>query len=214
MRPLVLLVLLAACAPDEQAPADTDSPAEAPHVDEAPVFTPLDASGEVVERVEPARYLGAWYEIGTFVIPFQSACTGSTAAYGAIDPQTISVRNRCLLGGLDGDPYVIEGTATIENDTTTRLSVSFFGTRGAPYWVVELDGQEGSALYDWAVVSGPGQASLWILHRTPTMGDALLAPIVDRLSERGYDVGQISWTVQPDEAFPIEDVTGAASDAG
>jgi apolipoprotein D and lipocalin family protein len=193
-----VLALLAGCAEE---PEVVDAPA-------GPVFMPMDESGEVVEAVELSRYVGAWYEIGTYVIPFQAACTGSTAAYAPRDEGSITVRNRCLVGGLDGEPFVIEGSASLENATNTRLSVTFFGDFGAPYWVVELDGSAGDAPYDWAVVSGPGDATLWILHRAPQMPDALLGPILDRLEARGFDLSRISWTVQPDAAFPLADVLG------
>jgi apolipoprotein D and lipocalin family protein len=200
MRAFVVVAMLAGCAAEEEVSEVASDP--------SPVFTPLDASGEVVEGVDLGRYVGAWYEIGTYVIPFQAACTGSTAAYAPIDEQTISVRNRCLVGDLDGEPFVIEGDATLVNETNTRLSVRFFGDFGAPYWVVELDGSEGDAPYEWAVVSGPAYATLWILHRAPQMPDTLLDPILDRLADRGFDLSKISWTVQPEAPFPLSDVVG------
>jgi apolipoprotein D and lipocalin family protein len=197
--------LAAGCA---EPSSDALDSAAAVEPDPTPVFTPLDESGEVVEGVELSRYVGAWYEIGTFVIPFQAACTGSTAAYAPIDERTISVRNRCLINDLDGDPFVIEGDATLENVTNTRLSVRFFGDFGAPYWVVELDGQPGEQPYDWAVVSGPAYGTLWILHRAPQMPASLLDPILDRLEARGFDLSRISWTVQPEVPFSEADVLG------
>ena len=205
MRAGWVVAFLMACSEAEPLNIDTAPEIE---TDPTPIFTPLDASGEVVEAVDLSRYVGAWYEIGTFVIPFQAACTGSTAAYAPIDEQTISVRNRCLINDLDGDPFVIEGDATLENATNTRLSVRFFGDFGAPYWVVELDGQPGDAPYDWAVVSGPAYGTLWILHRAPQMPASLLDPILDRLASRGFDLSRISWTLQPETPFAESDVLG------
>jgi apolipoprotein D and lipocalin family protein len=197
--------VLAACGPDvaDGTPSDEPGPEALP-----PVFAPRDASGEVVTAVDLGRYEGLWYEIGTFPIAFQAACTGSTAQYGAIDATTISVRNRCLLGDLDGQPFVVEGSATLENDAATRLSVRFFGDFGAPYWVVELDGREGDARYAWAVVSGPGQASLWILSRTPTLPEPWQEAILERLEADGFDLDRLVFTEQPEDGFTAEELGG------
>lgn len=202
------LALALACAPTADETAD-DVVDTAPPAPEPPVFAAYAEGGDVVQDVEPSRYLGTWYEIGTYVIPFQAACTGSTAQYGVVDDDTISVRNRCLLDGLDGDPYVIEGTADAEDDTFTKLSVSFFGTFGSPYWVIERDGREGDAPYEWAIVSGPDDATLWILYREPQMPDVVLDPLLDRLEERGFDLDEISWTEQPEEPFTDEELADA-----
>ena len=115
------------------------------------------------------------------------------------------VFNQCRNGGLEGDPFSFTGKALPVDDTFAKLEVSFFGDNGAPYWVIELDGQEGDAPYRWALVSDPTMDTLWILSRTPQLDDAMLQPLLERLEERGYDTEALSYTDQP--ADPYDPVT-------
>ena len=61
------------------------------------------ADGLSVVAVEPARYLGVWYEIATSPSPQQAACTATQAEYSLLDNGDIKVVNQCNLGSLDGD---------------------------------------------------------------------------------------------------------------
>ena len=92
------------------------------------------------------------------------------------------------MGGTDGRPQQISGRAELEDtDTQARLSVIFFNQR-APYWVVALDGTEGSEPYEWAVVSVPGKSTMWLLSRTPTMNIERREAINEYLRDRGDPV--------------------------
>jgi len=161
------------------------------------VFSPYTADGKVVEYVELERYLGKWYEIATFEILFQTDCTGSTATYGLNDDGTISVTNECFLQTLDGEYKVDTAVAEIvDAESNAKLSVQFPGAPKAPYWIIELDGQDGEGEYEWAVVGSSLPIFLWILSRTPEMPQERLDAIRERLLERGYDLKELSYTVQ------------------
>jgi apolipoprotein D and lipocalin family protein len=184
-RPLVALALATAlngCAP---APAD-DMPDTALPVSAAPTYAPYAADGRTVERLDPARYLGLWYEIATTGSFQQQTCVGTTATYSPIDDDTIEVYNRCLRGDFDGSPSEITGTATATDATFTRLLVDFGFGFEAPYDVVELDGSEGEDPYAFAGVSSFEGAQLWILARTPTLDAEIYDALVARFEERGY----------------------------
>lgn len=185
---------LVACAPEVTEPVDA-APA-------APVFAPLgDGDVPTVQSVDVARYLGTWFEIATFPILFQRACARTSATYGVRDEGGLTVFNQCRVGGLDGQPFAFTGKALPVDETNARLEVSFFGDAGAPYWVIERDHAAETGPYDWALVSDPTETTLWILHRAPQMDEALLAPLLERLDERGYDTAALSFTEQPAEAW-------------
>lgn len=200
MRRMLWTLGMAACGAEgiEGDPLETDGP-PAPAT---PVFAPYAADGVTVEQVDLDRYLGTWFELGTFPIFWQASCVATTATYGVRDDGDISVFNRCLIGDLDGEPFSFLGRARAVDDTNARLEVTFApdGSGGAPYWVVELDGEEGDAPYAWAIVSGPGNASLWILAREP-QPNLDLQPILERLEARGFDLDRLRWTAQPEEPF-------------
>jgi len=154
MKRILALILLAGCAaplPDEpigglfEVYRDTDVP-----IASKALFA-------------PEKYLGTWYEIARFPVPFERGCAGVTAEYGRGDDGRLTVLNTCR--NLDG-----EVTATIRGFADVvgpgRLKVTFptlpFGA--ADYWVLWTD--DG---YRTAVVGAPDGRSGWILNRAPTM---------------------------------------------
>jgi len=134
---------------------------------------------------EPARYLGTWYEVARFPVPFEAGCVGVTAEYGLVDDGVISVRNTCR--NPDGSvKSVIDGTAQIVGPG--RLEVSFpsvpFGA--SDYWVLWTD--EG---YRTAVVGAPNGRSGWILNREAQIPADRLAAAREILDFNGYDVTRL-----------------------
>ena len=164
------------------------------------VFAPLGPDGVVVADLDVSRYQGLWYEVIVDLPLFEIFCTGTTAEYGPFDATTVTVTNRCNLFELDGPLNQIQGFARIVDPATpARLAVNFGPAPtpfGAPYWVIELDGTPGDQPYAWAIVGGPSPQSLFVLSRTPQIDVDLANAIFDRLSERGYDVGQLRFTLQ------------------
>ena len=134
---------------------------------------------------EPERYLGTWYEVARYPVPFEAGCVGVTAEYAAIDAETISVKNTCR--NPDGsERSVIDGTAEIVGPG--RLEVSFpsvpFGA--ADYWVLWTD--EG---YRTAVVGAPNGRSGWILNRDPEIPEDRLKAAREVLDFNGYDLDRL-----------------------
>ena len=64
-------------------------------------------------------------------------------------------------------------------------------------WIIELDED-----YQYAVVGDPSREFLWILSRTPSLGDAPLSGILGRLPDYGYDPDRLIWTVQSQAMTP------------
>ena len=136
------------------------------------------------------RYLGLWYEIARFPVPFEAGCVGVTAEYGLIEEGVVSVLNTCR----DPDGSVrtaIEGQAEIVGPG--RLEVSFANVpfiRG-DYWVLWVD--EG---YRTAVVGAPNGRSGWILNREPTIPADRLNAAREVLDFNGYDLNQLEMVPQ------------------
>jgi apolipoprotein D and lipocalin family protein len=149
---------------------------------------------EVVQYVDLERYLGTWFEIASYPAWFAKNCTGVTADYSLREGGGITVVNRCYKGALDGRLKEVRGRArVVDAETNARLKVSFFGPFWGDYWILELDPE-----YRWAVVGEPKRKYLWILSRTPTLGQGTLEGILSRLPEKGYSRERLQWTLQPD----------------
>jgi len=148
---------------------------------------------ETVAHVELARYLGTWYEIASFPQSFQRGCTATTATYTLRDDGQLDVINRCRLGSPDGKAKEARGRARfVDRVTNAKLDVSFFRPFWGPYWIIDL-----AQDYSYAVVGHPGRDYLWILSRTPTMGDDTYQRILARLRAQRYETSRLVRTVQP-----------------
>jgi apolipoprotein D and lipocalin family protein len=167
---LLLALLTAGCA--------------APNRGEAPL--------QAVTDFDLERYLGKWYEIARYPNRFQRGCVATTAAYSRRPDGDIGVLNECRSERLDGPVRSVDGKAWVAEAGSAKLKVRFFWPFAANYWIVALDPQ-----YQWALVGEPSRKYLWILSRTPTMGEELYAALLQRVRELGYDPGRVERTVQP-----------------
>ncbi|WP_424926785.1 lipocalin family protein [Amaricoccus tamworthensis] len=132
------------------------------------------------------RYLGLWYEVARFPVFFEEDCTATTAEYGPVDEDTISVLNTCRDETPDGPVEQISGTADIV--APGQLKVKFDGIPFAAgdYWVLWVD-----EAYETAVVGVPSGNAGWILARSPSIDAARRAKAEDVLAGNGYDPSQL-----------------------
>lgn len=150
-----------------------------------------------VSAVDLARYTGLWYEIASYPQFFNRGLAGVTAEYALLDDGRVSVFNRGLRGGLDGPETTIAGKArVVDPATNAKLAVRFdqFPTNlfEGQYWIVLLDPE-----YQYAAVSDPRRATLFILSRTPQLDPATYQDILAQLAANGFDLTLLRLTEQP-----------------
>lgn len=172
MRALALILLLGGCATQGSGGLfsvyrDTDAP-----IASKAVF-------------EPERYLGTWYEVARYPVPFEAGCVGVTATYGLREDGLLSVLNICR--NADGSERSrIEGTAEIVGPGRLKVRFPSVPFVAADYWVLWTD-----ADYRTAVVGAPNGRSGWILNREPTIPADRLAAARDILQFNGYDLSRL-----------------------
>jgi apolipoprotein D and lipocalin family protein len=169
----LVLCLLAACSPGYR---DLDTPMRAQ--------TDLDVT----------RYLGTWYEIARFPVAFQKGCTATTATYGAVDDNTISVLNQCRRETPDGPIAQVRGTAVIEAPGQLAVQFSSVPFVRAPYWVLWVD-----KTYETAVIGVPNGRAGWILARTARISPERRANAEEVLRANGYDPALLVETVHTED---------------
>jgi len=156
---------------------------------------PLD----VVPSIDLDRYAGTWYEIARLPFKFQSQCAGDvTATYTLLEDGTIKVVNRCRKQ--DGEIDEAEGRAkrASEDGPNTKLKVrfapailSFLPFVWGDYWIIDL-----APDYSYAVVGEPDRKYMWVLSRTAVMEETTLQGILDRATQKGYDLTGLIRTKQ------------------
>ncbi len=136
--------------------------------------------------VDLVRYMGLWYAVASIPTTFEARCAQGTTAYYALLPNgQVEVTNTCY--DTAGAPSRVVGRAWVPDPRDpSKLKVSFVRLLGisffpADYWIVDL-----AANYSYAVVGHPDGTFGWILSRTPTLSDDVLAGIYERLGARGY----------------------------
>ena len=141
----------------------------------------------VVPSVDLSRYTGTWYEIAKYPNRFQRGCVGATAEYTlAPDGKRVEVVNRCREIDTGKERSVRGKARVVDPATNAKLSVTFFWPFSGDYWILAV-----GAEYEYAVVGTPDRKYLWILARTPTIGDDLYGHLVDLARERGFDPARI-----------------------
>lgn len=136
------------------------------------------------KNVDPARYMGTWYEIARFENRFEKGLHSAKAKYELQADNTVLVTN----SGVDknGNRTSTQGRAYAPNPADfSKLRVTFFWPFYSDYYILELDSN-----YQVALVGGRDKKYLWILARTPTLTTEELAKILKKAESRGYDVNQ------------------------
>ncbi|MDD1794686.1 lipocalin family protein [Enterovibrio sp. ZSDZ42] len=157
----------------------------------------LTACQSIPEGVTPVtefdeqRYLGKWYEIARLDHSFERDLSNVTAEYSLREDGGIRVLNRGYKAE-DKEWSEAEGRAYfVGTRDTAHLEVSFFGPFFSSYVVFEL-GEE----YDYAFVSGYNTDYLWLLARTPTVSDQVMADFLALAEEKGFNFNEIIFPVQ------------------
>jgi apolipoprotein D and lipocalin family protein len=145
-----------------------------------------------VEQVDLTRYAGKWFEIARYPNRFQRECASdTTAVYTLRKDGKVQVVNACR--EQNGRIKTVRGTAkVVDQKTNAKLKVTFFWPFYGDYWIIGL-----SPDYQHAIVGEPGRKYLWILSRTPTMGETTYAELLRRVRDLGYDPAKLQKTQQP-----------------
>ncbi|HED30690.1 MAG TPA: lipocalin [Prosthecochloris aestuarii] len=141
----------------------------------------------VVEDFELERYLGTWHEIARIENSFEKNFSSVTATYTLDEDGTVRVLNKGY-DAEEGKWKDARGRAKFVGDPSRgELKVSFFGPFYSSYNIIALDRDD----YSWAMVSGYKTSLFWILGREPEMDAELLATLVARAEELGFDMTEL-----------------------
>lgn len=149
-----------------------------------------------VEQVEVSRYLGTWKQLAAIPQWFDVGCLRDTTATYSLNPDgTVRVANKC--GGPFGTTISITGRARIADTTTNaQLQVTFLNLGGPVYTGTNYVIVGLASDYSWAVVTDPDRTSAFVLSRTATQPDAVIAEIKAILTRNGINTCRLKVTKQ------------------
>ena len=136
---------------------------------------------------ELARYLGKWYEIARLDHSFERGLEQVTAEYSLREDGGVNVKNRGF-SAVENVWSEADGKAYFVDDSSEGyLKVSFFGPFYGSYIVFELEQDN----YQYAFVSGPDLSYLWLLSRTPSVSDEIIADFLEKSRALGFDTEKL-----------------------
>jgi len=145
-----------------------------------------------VKEFELDKYLGKWYEIARLDHSFERGLEQVTAEYSLREDGGVRVKNRGFSKS-ENKWREAEGKAYfVAKSSEGYLKVSFFGPFYGSYVVFELDKDN----YQYAFVSGPNTSYLWLLSRTPTLGEDILSHFVEKSEELGFKTEKLIYVNQ------------------
>lgn len=142
----------------------------------------------VVNELDLEKYLGTWYELARYNHRFEKNLVGVTANYSIRKDGKIKVLNSGYKKSLSGKFSKATGKAFIPNPDKepAKLKVSFFWNFYGDYYVLDLDKN-----YEWAIIGSSSDNYLWILSRKPQIKEELYHQLLNKISQRGYDISQL-----------------------
>ena len=164
----------------------------------SPAIAAVGDDLKTVPFVDPAKYLGTWYQIAHKPLFFEGgtcACTRQKLTNG--ENGVINVYNSCNEDNPSGKLKEIRGSATNDDTkTNARYTVDFnFPWKGS-YWIIGLDPE-----YRWAVVSDKMKLSLYILSKTPTLDEDLYKEAFNQAAQQ-LDTSEVKMTYQTNCTYP------------
>lgn len=153
-----------------------------------------------VEKVDLQRFMGDWYVLGGILTSFEKGAHNAVETYRLDDRGRIPTTYTFRRGAFDGPQKTYNNMAFVhDRETFAEWRIQFLWPFRFPYLVVFLD-----PAYEVTAVGTDDRKYLWIMARTPQIGDDRYQAVLARVKELGFDVGKIVSVPQrwPDTGAP------------
>ena len=153
----------------------------------------LPACVGIPENVKPVdnfkveKYMGKWYEIARLDHSFERGLTRVTAEYSLRDDGGVRVLNRGYSEKEKTWKEAVGKAYFVERKDKGFLKVSFFWPFYGSYVIFELDHDA----YQYSLVCGPDKSYLWILSRSPKIGQELKDILIAKAAELNFETKKL-----------------------
>ncbi|MDR6935945.1 lipocalin family protein [Luteibacter sp. 3190] len=138
-------------------------------------------------EVDVSRYMGDWYVIASIPSRPEKDAVNAVESYRLAPGGKIETTFRYRKENVRNDLKTIHATGYADASTKNAVwGMQFIWPIRAQYVIAWVDPD-----YRSVVVARDKRDYVWIMARTPTMGDAEYAQLVAKVAAMGYDVGKL-----------------------
>ena len=140
-----------------------------------------------VANVDLQRFMGDWYVIAHIPSFPEREAWNAVESYRLDDEGRIRTTFRFRKGSFDAPLKTMEPVGRVVPGTNNAVwDMQFMWPIQAEYVIVDL-----SADYSQTVIGRSKRDYLWIMARTPSIGEAAYAALVEKAKALGYDIGKL-----------------------
>lgn len=143
--------------------------------------------------LDPARYVGRWYEVARLPNKFQDKCAAATSDWTRQPNGQFDVVQTCRIGSPTGPLKVWRGAGRIVDPATSLFRIGFFGG------FVHMDYKimDRAEDYSWCILTNGNPKYVWIMSRRASVPVSQKSALIARARRLGFDVSGLVYDDQP-----------------
>jgi apolipoprotein D and lipocalin family protein len=140
-----------------------------------------------VAQVDIKRFMGPWYVIAAIPTAIETESFNAIESYKLDDDGTIATTFTFNKGSLNGKVKTYNPRGfVVENSGNARWGMQFIWPIKAEYLIAHVDEN-----YSETIIARNARDYVWIMARTPHLGDAAYQALVQKVKDMGYDVQKL-----------------------
>jgi apolipoprotein D and lipocalin family protein len=141
---------------------------------------------DTVSRVDLQRFMGDWFVIAAIPTFIERQAHNAIESYRLADDGTVSTSFTFRDGGFDGPLRRYTPTGYVRDDSAAVWGMQFIWPIRAEYRVAYLD-----PAYQETIIGRTARDYVWIMARSPSIGEAEYQRLVEKVRALGYDTNQL-----------------------
>lgn len=139
-----------------------------------------------VPQLDTHRFMTTWYEIARFPVRAERRCLGDAMMLFAPGDKrnTLQLVTSCSIANGNSESWNAHGK--LDASGGGKLTISRIWPFHANYWVLAIGPD-----YNWLLLGAPNHKQLWVLSKTTTLTDDILADIQSRAAAQGFSPAKL-----------------------
>ncbi|MDA3958181.1 lipocalin family protein [Oceanispirochaeta sp.] len=147
---------------------------------------------KTAEYIDLESFSGDWYVIALLPTIFEKKAANGIENYSLTEEGNIRVKYTFRKGSPQGKEKIMYQDGWVyNNESNADWRVRPLWPLKLPYYILEIDEQ-----YQYTVIGTNNYKYLWIMSRNPDMDEDLLKQIINRMTDRGYDMTDLMYMKQ------------------